>query len=250
MDTSTRPSSGIPRVRERAALLEWIVRLGAVTAPAVAERYDITRASARARLAAGQRAGMLRRADPLHAGPALYTASHNALRALALGGLAPCRVSAANAAHLAACAHVAAALERRYPDHLIRSERELRRDERELARPLASAQLRARDHREGWLHRPDLVLWPSARGGLPVAVEVELTVKGPERLDRICRAWARAGCVAGVLYLAAPEARRAVERACERVGAGERIVVLPLESAVTAADAVREASRGLGEDQP
>ena len=66
--------------------------------------------------------------------------------------------------------------------------------------------------------------------GLPVAVEVELTVKAPQRLAEICRAWARCRCVAGVLYLGPPEVRRALERAIEQVDAGERIVVLGLDS--------------------
>ena len=72
------------------------------------------------------------------------------------------------------------------------------------------------------LHRPDLVLWPAERRrALPVAVEVELTVKAPRRLLEICRAWARCRCVAGVLYLAAPEVRAAA-RAGDRAGARRR----------------------------
>ena len=66
--------------------------------------------------------------------------------------------------------------------------------------------------------------------GLPVAVEVELTIKAPERLAAICRAWARARCVAGVLYLAPPEVERAVQRAIDRAQAHERVVVVPLDA--------------------
>ncbi len=80
-------------------------------------------------------------------------------------------------------------------------------------------------------HRPDLVLWPlSPDGGLPVAVEVELTIKAPERLAAICRAWARTRCVAGVLYLAPPEVERAVIRAIDRAQAHERVLVVPLDA--------------------
>jgi hypothetical protein len=211
-------------------LVEWVARLGAVTAHAVADRYDITSASARSRLAAARRDGALARANPLRCGPALYTPTAAGLRMAALRTLGPCHVSAANAAHLAACARVAAAFERCYPDHVVRSERELRRDERELAMPLASARMRSTGARDGLLHRPDLVLWPRAGAGLPVAVEVELTVKAPRRLEGICRAWARARCVSGVLYITAPEAGRAVERAVARVGGEDRIIVVPLTS--------------------
>jgi hypothetical protein len=75
------------------------------------------------------------------------------------------------------------------------------------------------------------VLWPlGSDGSAPVAVEVELTVKAPERLEEICRGWARAHWVAGALYLASPEAQRAVERAIDRAYAHERVVVVPLEA--------------------
>jgi hypothetical protein len=77
-------------------------------------------------------------------------------------------------------------------------------------------------------HRPDLVLWPVENGAAPVAVEVELTVKAPRRLEQICRAWVRARCVAGVLYVASPGAERALAQAIERARGRERIVVLPL----------------------
>jgi hypothetical protein len=100
------------------------------------------------------------------------------------------------------------------------------------------------------LHRPDLVLWP-IDGRLPVAVEVELTVKAPRRLSEICRAWARCRLVAGVLYLAAPDVQRALDRARRQVEAGDRIVVLGLDTfpalgpgapALPEADAERTAS--------
>ena len=75
------------------------------------------------------------------------------------------------------------------------------------------------------LHRPDLVLLrrPRRRLALPVAVEVELTVKAPQRLRAICRAWARCSQVAGVVYLvsravAAGGRERASRRRAPRSG--------------------------------
>jgi hypothetical protein len=216
---------------ERVAMLQWAARMGAVTAEALAERQGITLASARSRLQAAVRDRLLSRWRPLVGQPALYAITRAGLHASGLRGLDPCRVSPANALHLIACARVAAAVERCYPDHRVLGERELRRDERELGVRIASARLGTGPEGGPQLHRPDLVLWPvGADGGLPVAVEVELTIKSPRRLAAICTAWARCRCVAGVLYLAAPEVERALERALERVDAGERIAVVPLEA--------------------
>ena len=220
---------------ERVAIMQWTARIGAVTAEALADRLDVNVPSARGQLQALARAGWVSRKHPLAGRPALYTATRAGLRASGLRGLDPCRVSASNANHLIVCATVAAALERCYPDHLVLGERELRRDERERGAALASARLPGIGPDGGpLLHRPDLVLWPEESDGcdgdLPVAVEVELTVKAPRRLADICRAWARCRGVAGVLYLAPSEVQRALHRAIEQTRAQERIVVVPLDA--------------------
>jgi hypothetical protein len=217
---------------ERVAIVRWTARMGAITAEAMAARQGVSLASARARLRVLEQAGWLSRTCPLAGQPALYTATRAGLRVSALHGLDSCRVSASNAHHLIVCALAAAVLERGYPDHLVLGERELRRDERERGVPLASARLGNGPDGAPLLHRPDLVLWPQSFGQPsepPVAVEVELTVKAPRRLADICRAWARCRCVAGVLYLAAPEVRRALSRAIDQARAGELIVVVPIE---------------------
>jgi hypothetical protein len=214
-------------------MLEWINGIGAVTAEALAERESASMASARARLSAAKRAGLLGVRRPLAGQPALYTLTRAGARALGGDGLAPCHVSSSNAQHLIVCAHVAAALEHAYPDHLVIGERELRRRERDAGAPLASARLRGRQSPADGpgLHRPDLVLWPTAHGHeLPVAVEVELAVKAPERLASICRAWARCREVAGVLYLAAPAAERALGKAIASADASVHVVVVPLDA--------------------
>ncbi len=214
----------------RIAIVRWAAGLGAVTAEAVAEHLNVSPASARGRLRAAEGERLVKRCRPLTGHPALYTATRAGLRKADARDLDPCKVSASNALHLIECARVAAALERCYPDHRVQGERELRGEERERRCALASAELGGGAHGgQGSRHHPDLVLWPlDAEGALPVAVEVELTVKAPERLAAICRAWARARCVAGVLYLAPPEVERAVLRAIDRAQAHERVVVVPL----------------------
>jgi hypothetical protein len=212
-------------------IVRWTGSLGAVSAEALAERLDVSVASARARLSAAERAGWLARRRPLAGQPALYSATAAGLRACGARGLEPGKVSPSGALHLLACARVAAALEWSYPDYRVLGEREIRLLERELGRPLASAELGFGAHGELLLHRCDLVLWPAGPdAGLPVAVEVELTRKAPERLAAICRAWARCREVAGVLYLAPADVRSALTRAVERASAGDRVVVVDLDA--------------------
>jgi hypothetical protein len=218
---------------ERVAIMRWAARMGAVTAESLAVSQDTTTASARGRLLAAARAGLFTCRCPLAGQPALYTLTSAGMSSCGLRGLDRCRVSAANAHHLIVCALVAAVLERCYPDHRVLGERELRRDERELGVPLASARLGIGPNGGRLLHRPDLVLWPEASGdadGLPVAVEVELTIKAPRRLTDICQAWARCRTVAGALYIAPPEVQRALERAIARAQAHDRIVVVGLDA--------------------
>ncbi|MGD0453998.1 MAG: hypothetical protein ABSB69_10410 [Solirubrobacteraceae bacterium] len=212
-------------------ILRWTVRLGVVTAEAVAQHGGWTLASARGRLIAAERAGLLRSRRVLAGKPALYTVTRAGLRASGLRGFEPCRISVANAPHAIECARVAAALELAYPDHSVMGERELRLQERESGKPLASACLGHGPGDAPLLHRPDIVLWPNGpHEQLPVAIEVELTIKAPARLLEICRAWARCRCIAGTLYLAAPEVQRPLARAIERAHADERIALVGLDA--------------------
>lgn len=210
-------------------LVRRLTSLGALTAEALAELDGCSCASARGRLQAAVRAGLARRVRPLHGAPSLFTATRAGMALVGLAGEEPTRVSAASARHQIACAHAAAVLARRYPHHLVCGERELQRDERALGRRLASTRMSWRS-RWGDSHRPDLVMWPPVHGAEPLAVEVELTAKAPARLLEICRAWARARHVAGVLYLAAPAALRPVGRAICQAGAEDRIVLVALET--------------------
>jgi hypothetical protein len=216
---------------EQLQIISWTVRFGAATAEALAMHGGWTLASARARLCAAERAGLLSSRRILAGASPLYTATRAGLRASGVHGLEPARVSVSAAPHAIACAQVAAALERAYPDHHVTGERELRRDEHEAGSPLASASLGRGPAGVPLLHRPDIVLWPRGTSeALPVAVEVELTIKAPARLLEICRAWARCRCVAGTLYLAAPDVQRPLARAIERAQAGERIALVGLDA--------------------
>jgi hypothetical protein len=215
---------------KRLSVVGWTARMGAVTAESLAQRQGTRIASARSQLAAAARDGLLSHERPLTGQPALYVITRSGLNACGRGELGPCRVSPSNAMHMIVCASVAAMLEQSYPDHTLLGERELRLHEGEAGAALASARL-ADGPGGAVLHRPDLVLCPtSSDRALPVAVEVELTIKAPRRLAAICRAWARARHVAGVLYLAPPAVERALGRAITQVHGAERIVVAPLEA--------------------
>lgn len=215
--------------RERRELLRWTASLGAITAEALALRLGVSPASARGRLAAACRRGQLARSQPLNGRPALFTLTASGAHGIGLTGFRRCEVKPVAASHLIECAWVAAALERRYPDHRVLGERELRRAERDRGCSLASARLfgvRAESER---LHRPDLVLVPANGAGLPVAVEVELSIKAPRRLREIARAWRRCREVAGVIYLVNSSTRAPVSRAVRDADAASRIAVLALD---------------------
>jgi hypothetical protein len=223
---------------ELTATLQWTASVGAVTAEALAHLHDTSVASARARLSAATRLQLLARHRLLADRPALYTVTRTGMRAAGLAGLDPCRISAANSLHTIACANAAAGLQRCYPEQRIVGEGELRREERRCGAPVASAILRRAGGDRPTLHRPDLALWSSPPGGGgPIAVEVELTIKAPRRLEDICRAWARSRHVSGVLYLATPAVERALQRAIDRTRAAERIVVVSLDALALASDA-------------
>jgi hypothetical protein len=224
------------------SMLRWIAGLGAAAADDVAARFELSPRIARERVRALVRAGMLDQIRLLDGEPALLVATRDGLAAAGMPGLARCRVSAASFAHLRACASVAAALARAHPCGLVLGERELRLLENPEMPPLASAELGWRPDGSAATHRPDLVLWTETEGetvvpgeglpaALPVAVEVELTLKSPRRLRAIVRAWARSRRVRGVVYYAAPAAARAVRRAVTAEWAEERVEVLALAQA-------------------
>jgi hypothetical protein len=163
--------------------------------------------------------------------PTIYTATARGLKLAGMSGVEPTRVSPGGARHAILSCAAAVALEQTYPDWLVLGEPLVRRLERDRSRPFAEIGRLASGSGAKARHRPDLLLVDTRQiGGPPIAVEVELTVKGPRRLRSICLAWARSGEVAGVIYLAAPEVMAPLRRAIEGAGADGRIVVLGWEA--------------------
>jgi hypothetical protein len=228
---------------QEAQMLAWSTGLGAVTPQALAEREQVPIASASERLDEAVRSGLMDKHSLLVDYPALYTVTADG-RQLARKhadagsytgpkGLGVSRVGIKDARHMIACAGVTAALERRYPDHRVIGERELRRDEHDAGRRLASVEIAGAGRRRS--HLPDIVIWPppapEAPSPLPVAVEVELTSKSKEELVENLRAWARCRTIEAVVYFA--ETRKIEEKLLdlvEELKAEDEIVVNPLSA--------------------
>jgi hypothetical protein len=211
-------------------LIRWCAGLGAVTADALTVHDRSSLTSARGRLAGAARHRLVCAWRLLRDEPTIYTVTRRGLRLAGISGVEPSRVSPGGANHAILCCAAAVALERCYPDWLVLGEPSVRRLEREISRPLAEVGRLASGTGARARHRPDLLLVDRREdGGSPIAVEVELTVKGPSRLRSICLAWARSREVAGVIYVAAPEVMAPLRRAIESAGADSRIVVLGLD---------------------
>jgi hypothetical protein len=217
-------------------IVEWIGRLGAASADDVMARFGMGRSQTYERLRALVVEDLLATRRLVHGQPTLYVATRDGL---AWGGLHEfdvCRVSVALTRHWALCARLAVVLERVEPEVQVWGERELRAAELDAGSAIASAQLGRLPDGRARLRRPDLVLVPGEHGRRPVAVEVELSVKGARRLEGICRAWARCRLVESVRYYATPLAGHAVARVVDRVGAGDVIEIHSLDETLETSD--------------
>jgi hypothetical protein len=230
---------------ERAATVAWATGMNAITPEALATRNELSIAVAREHLDEAVRLELMDRHALLVGYSDLYTATDYgrklARKYEAIGGysycpgLKKCRVSIGGARHLIACASVAAALERRYPDYRVIGELELRKEEREQRYPLISMDVPGQSWKR--LHSPDLVVWPPAEPGepppLPVAIEVELSLKKKEELTAICRGLAHARNIEATVYYAGD--RKIEEKlldVIEELQAEETIVVNPLSAII------------------
>jgi DNA-binding Lrp family transcriptional regulator len=222
-------------IDERArVLLDWLAGIGAAALAEIADAAGLSAPATAARLRRLESERLVVSVRLLHGQPALYAITRGGLRAVGRNELAPVRVSNSGFLHLLECARVARSLECVLAgSHTVHSERELRAWERAAGRPLVSAELGFSVAAGADVHRPDLVCLPVGSGAalLPLAVEVELTVKAPARLRAIVRGWARSRRVAGVVYYAAPAPLRALERAVLEESAAPLVQVLPLAAA-------------------
>ena len=224
----TGPASHGRRASDGIRLREIVAYCGALPHPVehVQERFELCRSEAYRYLARAIDVGLLERVAPLRGEPALIRATREGMRYAGLGLDVP-RVSPSLASHWLSCSAVALQVAREFGWEGVISAAELRFEEALAGRPIASATLGQRPNGHPHLHRPDLAI---LRADRPIAVEVELTPKAPERLYQIVRAWRRAGCVSEVRYFCAPGlTRRAVDRAIERSHAQERVRIFDLK---------------------
>jgi hypothetical protein len=223
------------------AIVEWVGRLGAARAADVMAQFGMGRTAAYRRLSALVECGLLDAVRLLHGEPALYVATRAGLTWAQLSRYEPCRVGVVTARHYALCARLSVELDRTEPYVEVWSERDVRVTELDAGRAVASAELGRLPDGRPRLRRADLVLVPYDQGRRPVAVEVELAVKGAHRLEAICRAWARCRLVESVRYYASPAAARAVARAVARVHAHDVIEIYSLDGTLRGGRDVRRA---------
>jgi hypothetical protein len=222
-----------------AAIVEWIGRTGAAGAGHVMSRFGMGRSWTYARLSSLVAGRLLERRTLLHRQPGLYVATAKGLRWQRLERLGVYRVSPGSFEHACEVASAAARLATALPRWELLSERTLRACEADAGELVGSVRIGELPGGRPALHRPDLVI--RSETGRTVAVEIELSVKAPKRLAAICRGYARARHLDRVYYLAAPPARRAVERAVRETRSGDRITVLDLADVSGLLDAERAA---------
>jgi hypothetical protein len=166
-------------------------------------RFGVGRTVGYRRLRAPVDHGLLMRTRLVYGQRALYVATREGLAWVGLSQVEPARMNVSTARHWAVCARLAVILgARRAVGRAV-----IRAAERDADQSIASA---PRGNLLGGRLRscrPDLVPFPPDPA-LPVAVEVELSVKGARRLEAMCRAWARCRLVSEVGYDAACRACR------------------------------------------
>jgi hypothetical protein len=210
-----------------AQIVSWLGRVGAASAEQVMARFGMGRSWAYRRLSFLVADGLLEHRQLLHRTPGLYLASAQGLRWTGLRRLGVYRLSPGAVHHATELASAAVALHRALPGWRLLSERELRVDENDRGQPIASAVVGEHPGGRAAFHRPDLAL--ISAGERVLAVEVELSVKAPRRLQAICRGYARARHVDHTYYLASRQPAGAVARAIAHTRAEDRITVLALQ---------------------
>ncbi len=222
-------------------IVGWVGRVGAAGADQVMSRFGMGRSWAYARLSRLVADGLLEQKTLLYRQPGLYVATAEGLRWCGLQPLGIYRVGPGGFQHAQQVATAAVGLQTGLPAWEVLSEREIRAAESDRGELVASVRVGELPSGRPALHRPDLAaISPEGR---VVAVEVELSVKAPQRLARICRGFARARHLDRTYYLAAPAAARAVSRAVAETRAEDRITVLALGDVAGLVVAEREEDR-------
>lgn len=210
-------------------LVRWIGRLRFAQAVQVADRFAMDERNVYRRLRGLVALGLLEHRRVFHARPGVYLATGDGLAAAGVRLPRP-RIDIRTYRHDRIASAVCIELEREFGSAGVVTERELRaHDASGVERPRYAVRLGSQATRRG-LHFPDLAV--EAEGRHPLAIEVELAVKGRVRLDSIVSGYVRARHIGAVRYYAAPAARKAVQRAVWRASAGELFDVRPLEDHV------------------
>ncbi len=200
-------------------LIDYVGRFGIVTMDHVMAALGVGRASAYRRTAACVQARLLERLELRRLEPSLIRATRRGLRYANLG-LPIAAVSLGSIDHRLRSATTAQLLAEEFGPSSILSERDLILAERAQGQPVVSARLPGQRS----FHRPDLAVISEGR---TIAVELELSPKGPSRLKPIIQAWRKATWVSEIRYYAQPgTTRRGVERVVEELEASDRIRIL------------------------
>ena len=206
-----------PRSPDR-ELVSYVGRHGVVTVDHVVAALGIHRATAFRHIASCINDRLLERVTLEHSKLPLLRATRRGLRYAGLTNLPSAEVSLASVDHRLRCASTAQLLLEEFPLATILSERDIRARERLTGELIASARLFTNR-----LRLPDLAVLTDAG---TIAVEVELSPKGPARLDPLIQAWKQADHVSEVRYYAqVGTTHRGVERAIAKANASDRIKV-------------------------
>jgi hypothetical protein len=202
-------------------VLGFIARFGLVPREAVAAWAGTGRSVTFARERRLRQAGLIEIGSEFWGAERLIVPTAAGLRLSGYRHLGTARISGASATHEAEVARLAAQMERAGARLL--SEREVMAREREKGQRLYSLKIEGGRR----LHRCDLIA-EALDGGPPEAIEVELSLKGSERLDLILRSWRRAvaeGHFCRVLYRCSGRTLGGVRRAVERTATGSYVRV-------------------------
>jgi hypothetical protein len=215
---------GLRRCRDL-ELLVYVACQGVVTIEHVMAALVVGRTAAYRRVGHCVDAGLIERLELLRTEPTLLRATRRCLRHLGLDAMPVAEVTAATATHWLRCASVARLLvEREFASYEVWSERDLRLTEVTEGRSPASIKIGGLASGVPRRHRPDLAVIAPER---KIAVEVELSLKAPRRLESILRGWRRAGDVEEVRYYCPPgPVTRGVERAVSRTQTADKVRIL------------------------